>query len=806
MKKQHELLAAALAATVLAAPSTATAAGLALKDETERIGPGVTLRHLVTLSEIGWTDAQVLEVDLRARGRPYRPADRGSGRGWLALSAQVREAGAVAGVNGDFFDINNSNAAIGPEILGGAIRKSGIGRTQVAGVFEDRLGRLANLALEATATLPSGPRAVRSLNDPVDEGRTGKGLRVTYDFTQATATRSAGGVLRAQKTLPGQPLRASVWVKGDGNGQWVTISLRDAANKVIDLRPGYATGTEWTKFSVNLPASGVEYPVRVDNVRLIETAAAKQYKGSFVLDDLEVEVPSDIATPAAEAPLADRLIDADGDIEADWNFAALSDVQFTAAAPDLSRVAIAALKRIRTHNPDFVVLNGDIVDTGYAADVDLAKQTLEAGGCDLVESGAPGNPTANTVPCLYVPGNHESYGTDNLNAWKAVFGDPYRTFDHKGVRFVLLNSTRGTFRGSDYAQLPMLQEALATAEDDASVKRVVVFAHHPTNDPDPGDASQLGDRKEVQLIEKLLSESAKPAMMVGSHAQIVNVDRVEGVPYMVLPSSGKSPYGTPDRGGFTGWVRYGVSGDIKADVRAFAQSVTVTGPDALAAGSSATLGGELVQPNGVATGTRRVPLRYPMSVRWSGSGSLQLGGSVDDARRSGKVAVLNTTTRELTAVRAGEVTVTAEADSMRDGDDLAPITGSKTIVVAPYVAPPVEGGVGGTVPATLSLTLGTAPTFGAFQAGVERTYTASTAATVTSTAGEATLTVSGGHLSNGAFQLAQPLQVPGPKTWNAPVTNDTFALDFQQQIAANDPLRTGTYSRTLTFTLSTSTP
>ena len=160
-------------------------------------------------------------------------------------------------------------------------------------------------------------------------------------------------------------------------------------------------------------------------------------------------------------------------------------------------------------------------------------------------------------------------------------------------------------------------------------------------------------------------------MMVGSHAQIVNVDRVEGVPYMVLPSSGKSPYGTPDRGGFTGWVRYGVAEDITADVRAFAQSVTVTGPDALAAGSSATLGGELVQPNGVATGTRRVPLRYPMSVRWTGSESLQVGGSVDDARRSGKVAVLNTTTRELTAVRAGAVTVTAEADSMRDGDDLS---------------------------------------------------------------------------------------------------------------------------------------
>ena len=108
--------------------------------------------------------------------------------------------------------------------------------------------------------------------------------------------------------------------------------------------------------------------------------------------------------------------------------------------------------------------------------------------------------------------------------------------------------------------------------------------------------------------------------MVGSHAQIVNVDRVEGVPYMVLPSSGKSPYGTPDRGGFTGWVRYGVKAgrEPRADVRAFAQSIRITAPDALAAGSTAALGGELVQPNGVAAGTRKVPLRYPMSVRWSG--------------------------------------------------------------------------------------------------------------------------------------------------------------------------------------------
>ncbi len=125
----------------------------------------------MTLSEIGWTDAQVLEVDLQRDGvrtdlLTAGPVARGS-----ALSAQVREAGAVAGVNGDFFDINNSNAAIGPEILGGAIRKSGIGRTQVAGV-SDRPPRPARRTSRSTPPRRSRPaRApVRSLNDPTDVG------------------------------------------------------------------------------------------------------------------------------------------------------------------------------------------------------------------------------------------------------------------------------------------------------------------------------------------------------------------------------------------------------------------------------------------------------------------------------------------------------------------------------------------------------------------------------------------------------------------------------------------------------------
>jgi predicted alpha-1,2-mannosidase len=116
--------------------------------------------------------------------------------------------------------------------------------------------------------------------------------------------------------------------------------------------------------------------------------------------------------------------------------------------------------------------------------------------------------------------------------------------------------------------------------------------------------------------------------------------------------------------------------------------------------------------------------------------------------------------------------------------------------------------VGGTVPATLSLTLGAPASFGAFTPGVDRTYDASTTATVTSTAGNAALTVSGPmHLANGAFTLPDPLQVDAtPSSWSGPVSNDPVAIAFHQHIGATDPLRTGAYTTTLTFTLSTTAP
>jgi hypothetical protein len=83
-------------------------------------------------------------------------------------------------------------------------------------------------------------------------------------------------------------------------------------------------------------------------------------------------------------------------------------------------------------------------------------------------------------------------------------------------------------------------------------------------------------------------------------------------------------------------------------------------------------------------------------------------------------------------------------------------------------------------------------------------------------------TPSDSRVVNGAFFLPQALQArantgsfapvgasaspTNPLAFDQPVSNSVVALEFKQSIGSNDALRTGSYSKPLTFTLSTTTP
>lgn len=153
-------------------------------------------------------------------------------------------------------------------------------------------------------------------------------------------------------------------------------------------------------------------------------------------------------------------------------------------------------------------------------------------------------------------------------------------------------------------------------------------------------------------------------------------------------------------------------------------------------------------------------------------------------------------------------------------------TGSPGRIAAPLTEVKTPGQIVGTVPPQLALTLGLPATFAPFVAGVAREYSATTTATVTSTAGDAALTVvdagttAPGRLVNGSFALAQPLEVNADGgayapvsgtpaaliTYTAPVSRDEVAIGVKQPIGGTEPLRSGSYTKTVTFTLSTTNP
>jgi hypothetical protein len=100
---------------------------------------------------------------------------------------------------------------------------------------------------------------------------------------------------------------------------------------------------------------------------------------------------------------------------------------------------------------------------------------------------------------------------------------------------------------------------------------------------------------------------------------------------------------------------------------------------------------------------------------------------------------------------------------------------------------------------------------------------------VTSTAGDATLSVTDpsqsatGRLVNGSFTLSERLQVRADAnafaplsatagsplallSYGEPVSNGLASIAFRQEIGDGQALRTGAYSKSLTFTLTTATP
>lgn len=124
--------------------STNVVYGAVLHQETttQTITKGATLTNEKILSEVGWRNINVLRVNLDEPNVALKPIESANGTSRQTVLQMVNDAGAIAGVNSDFFDISTSSTpSFGPVISDGELKHaynsnySSLGPNKYMGTF-----------------------------------------------------------------------------------------------------------------------------------------------------------------------------------------------------------------------------------------------------------------------------------------------------------------------------------------------------------------------------------------------------------------------------------------------------------------------------------------------------------------------------------------------------------------------------------------------------------------------------------------------------------------------------------------------
>ncbi|RCK69949.1 hypothetical protein DT076_08020 [Desertihabitans brevis] len=513
---------------------------------------------------------------------------------------------------------------------------------------------------DAAAWKPGSARAPVSVT-PADGPEGSAGLAVEMDFTTSTATRGAYAVPPAPVEVDGQPRAFTLWVHGNGQGQWPRLQVTRGDGTSTNLDGPLLSWTGWRQITFPVPA-GTAYPLTITAIRLMETRASASYTDRVVLAGLDAQVP--VAVEQPERPRrVDPAVLTQGDVDdRPQRIAVMSDTQFVARDGEdgaLVQAGRRTLREIVAERPDLLLVAGDLVDEASDADFALARKVLE-------------EEVGQTVPWVYVPGNHEIMG-GGIERFEQHFGETMTTRDLGGTRVITLDSSSGTLHpGGDTTQLRELERLLDEALATRSITGVVVVDHHPVDDPHPDQASQLGDRTEAAALQRVLNEfraAGKSAAMVSGHVGTFAVDAVGGVTRYINGNSGKSPSGAADEGGFTGWSMLGIDpgegvvgfspdlGDrtrwLQVQTHARVDQLVLSVPSGLEVGEQAEAVATITQD-----GTREVPVAWPVTATWGGDG-VRLAGSAGTA-----VLELDPATRTLTALAPGTATVRVEVNGV----------------------------------------------------------------------------------------------------------------------------------------------
>ena len=253
------------------------------------VAPGVDYTAFERLDARGWLRGDILATDLDKHGVTVDYVNTGKVSGGTPLSQQLARKGAIAGVNGDFFDINDTTAplGIGVERSGRLINAPAAGHNETAVIGKDGLGRIAQLFLQGTATDDDATKLeLTNLNSPtVNSG--GIGL-YTPEWGDAARTRTVDGLPTVREVI----LRDGVVVSSAATPATTPLAANEQA--LIGREAG---ADALTAFEVGDKVD-VQYGLRPDAANV-----AVGISGNYQLAK-DGKVPDDV--PDADLRAADR--------------------------------------------------------------------------------------------------------------------------------------------------------------------------------------------------------------------------------------------------------------------------------------------------------------------------------------------------------------------------------------------------------------------------------------------------------------------------------------------------------------------
>ncbi|WP_327639056.1 phosphodiester glycosidase family protein [Kribbella sp. NBC_00482] len=251
------LVSPAVGRTTTGIPDAAIAeTGVLTSRDDSPVAPGVNYTSFERLDAKGWQRGDILDTDLDKHGVTVDLVNNGGKvSGGQPLSQQLARKGAIAGVNGDFFDINDTTAplGVGVEQSGKLLNAPAAGHNDTAVIGKDGLGKIAQLFLQGTATDDDATKLeLTNLNSPtVNAG--GIGL-YTPEWGDAARTRTVDGLPTVREVI----LRDGVVVSSAATPATTPLAANEQA--LIGREAG---ADALTAFEVG-DKVGVEYGLRPD--------------------------------------------------------------------------------------------------------------------------------------------------------------------------------------------------------------------------------------------------------------------------------------------------------------------------------------------------------------------------------------------------------------------------------------------------------------------------------------------------------------------------------------------------------------